>query len=349
MAPYRRAIAAAAVIAALIAGLGFLPWFHAAISTPLGDATIQIGLRRVEACAMGVCQSEAMGKLRGSYGTFAGLTFWIGAGFALLLLAQAATALRTGVADARLGRPTLLAGVGALVCGLAASFVFGPDTGGGEAEGFALEVAHASGGWITLGGLIAGLVVASLNATELPAAPLAPPLAHAYARARSSTAPADHGALAVGASPASPASSPVATDAASPTDALPRYAATIAALSHTGLDVRRVDGARAVAWADVVGVITRALPDGTPFVDVVSTAGATVRLGPWTELSGARVPGIDARDPRASARALAAHVRDCAPGAKLDGATRAFVDGALADPPALADAAALAGYDDRLA
>jgi hypothetical protein len=61
------------------------------------------------------------------------------------------------------------------------------------------------------------------------------------------------------------------------------------------------------------------------------------------------VPGYDPADPRAAARALAAHVHGHAPAATLDRATAAFVAGELAEPPSLPDAAALAAYDDRLA
>ena len=68
------------------------------------------------------------------------------------------------------------------------------------------------------------------------------------------------------------------------------YAVVVADVTAAGIDARREAGeAVLVMWRDVVGVVARRLPpqlDGLPFVDIVSTAGMTLRILPWTRLTG---------------------------------------------------------------
>ena len=81
------------------------------------------------------------------------------------------------------------------------------------------------------------------------------------------------------------------------------------------------------------------------FVDLVSNAGATLRILPWTRLTGERLEG-EPGDERARnlVKLIVAHC----PAAKLDRATRAFVDDG--QPAAqLPDRAMLAEHDARLA
>ncbi len=126
------------------------------------------------------------------------------------------------------------------------------------------------------------------------------------------------------------------------------HALRSAEVTRAGLDARREDGAsRIVLWADVVGAIARRLPpayDGAVFVDLVSTPGNTVRVLPWTQLTGAPLAGTD----DARARALLAQVQAHAPDAKLDPATLRYLTG---DGPApqLPDVAMLAAHDQRVA
>ena len=113
-----------------------------------------------------------------------------------------------------------------------------------------------------------------------------------------------------------------------------------------GIDARREDGlARLVLWRDVVGVVARRMPpayDGAAFVDIVSTAGSTLRIVPWTRLTGRLEAEGDARP-----RAVVEHVVACCPGVRLDPATRIFLD--TGEPAQLPDLDTLRAHDDRLA
>ena len=122
-----------------------------------------------------------------------------------------------------------------------------------------------------------------------------------------------------------------------------------AELTRAGIDARREDGSPLlVAWSDVVGVVVKRLPnayDGATIVDVVSTAGSTLRILPSTKLTGGdSITGDDAD----RARGVASLIRSYCPACHLDAATRSFLDGS--GPAAqLLDVAALAAYDQRLA
>jgi hypothetical protein len=128
-----------------------------------------------------------------------------------------------------------------------------------------------------------------------------------------------------------------------------RYATLTATISHVGIDARREDGfTRTVMWPDVVGIVARRLPadepyEGATFVDVVSTAGATLRILPWTRLSGDRIEGDGAERARAFVQLAAARC----PGAKLDAATRTFL-GSHGQAAQLPDEPTLAAHDRRL-
>jgi hypothetical protein len=128
------------------------------------------------------------------------------------------------------------------------------------------------------------------------------------------------------------------------------YVAVTTELTGGGLDARREDGSsRLVLWRDVVGAVVRRMPDvysATVFVDIVSTAGSTLRIVPWTRLLGDRIPEGDGSDGD-RARALVDYVQLKAPGAKLDAATRQFLDtGEVAQIP---DVETLRAHDARLA
>jgi hypothetical protein len=128
-----------------------------------------------------------------------------------------------------------------------------------------------------------------------------------------------------------------------------RYATLTATISHVGIDARREDGfTRTVMWPDVVGIVARRLPAEEPyesatFVDVVSTAGATLRILPWTRLAGDRIEGDGAERARAFVQLAAARC----PGAKLDAATRTFL-GSHGQAAQLPDEPTLAAHDRRL-
>ena len=125
------------------------------------------------------------------------------------------------------------------------------------------------------------------------------------------------------------------------------YTALTAELTAGGIDARREDGtSRLVLWRDVVGVVARRLPtdfDGTTFIDIVSSAGSTLRIVPWTRVTGElTVAEGDARP-----RSVVERVLACCPDAHVDPATRAFLDdGEAAQLP---DLATLSAHDERLA
>jgi hypothetical protein len=129
-----------------------------------------------------------------------------------------------------------------------------------------------------------------------------------------------------------------------------RYAVTHAEVSRAGIDARREDNTTAlVMWRDVIGAVARRLPkhlDGVTFVDVVSTAGATIRLLPWTKLK-LDEPLDDTTDARRALAVLAVITERC-PDISLDPATRAFIE-KRGEAAQLPDAATLAAHDERLA
>jgi hypothetical protein len=129
------------------------------------------------------------------------------------------------------------------------------------------------------------------------------------------------------------------------------YAVASVELSRAGLDARRADGSsRLVMWRDVGGIVVRRLPEelgGAPFADIVSTADSTLRILPWSRLSGD--PVETSGDPDAMLRALVAYVRAHASAIKLDTMTRTFVDTPGERPAQLPDAGLLAEHDARFA
>jgi hypothetical protein len=121
------------------------------------------------------------------------------------------------------------------------------------------------------------------------------------------------------------------------------YSAMTAQLTRAGIEARLEDGAEhLVMWRDVIGVVVRRTPaeyDALTFIDLVSTAGATLRLVPWTRFTGEPVD--------AAPRALAVQLVAWCTRATLDPATQRFVDGGEAAQ--LPDLAMLAAHDAKLA
>lgn len=122
------------------------------------------------------------------------------------------------------------------------------------------------------------------------------------------------------------------------------YVALTAQISRAGIEARLEDGKeRLVMWRDVIGIVVRRLPPvhaSAPFVDLVSTAGATVRLVRWTRFMGDPLP----EEMRAQVRQLVAWC----PRATLDPATRVFVESG-GEAAQLPDLATLVAHDEKLA
>lgn len=129
-----------------------------------------------------------------------------------------------------------------------------------------------------------------------------------------------------------------------------QYAVAAASISSAGITAEREDGTtRVVDWDAIVGIIARRLPqeapyEGATFVDLVSTAGATLRILPWTRVSGAPLYGEGEERARAFVQLVAARCLD----AKLDSWTKVFSDGA-GRAAQLPSAKTLDAHDARLA
>ena len=129
-----------------------------------------------------------------------------------------------------------------------------------------------------------------------------------------------------------------------------RYTATVAELTAAGIKAEREDGLKkTIAWSDIVGVVARRLPptqpfDGATFVDIVSTAGSTLRILPWTQLRGHIFVAVAVERARAFVNIVAAQALD----ARLDAATKLFAESASGHAAQLPTAATLAAHDDRM-
>jgi hypothetical protein len=130
-----------------------------------------------------------------------------------------------------------------------------------------------------------------------------------------------------------------------------KYAVVSVDISGTGIVATREDGTiKTIEWDKIVGVIARRLPPDKPYeaatiVDVVSSAGSTVRVLPWTKIRGGLPLDKQAVE---RARGFVNLVASQALSAKLDAATKLFADtsGQAAQLPTLAT---LSSHDDRLA
>ncbi|HUJ61082.1 MAG TPA: hypothetical protein VLX92_21410 [Kofleriaceae bacterium] len=252
---------------------------------------------------------------------------WTDLAYAALIALQAGRRLLTDTSSARLTRFGYLIGLGCASTTAVTAYLLGLDA----------DVAHRR--WappILIAGELIGLVALYYASDggrgELIAT--APPPVRGAARPTRPPSSSDSGA--------EPMPSPLRGKLS--------YATATAEITIAGVDARREDGvARLVLWRDVVGVVARRLPaampyEGAPFVDLVSTATATLRILPWTRLSGERLDGIGERRLRALVQLVVARC----PEVQLDPATRRFLAGPE-QPAQLPDEATLAAHDGRLA
>jgi len=129
-----------------------------------------------------------------------------------------------------------------------------------------------------------------------------------------------------------------------------KYAVTTAKISSAGIDASRIDGlTKLVRWADIVGIVARRFPphtpyDGAHFVDIVSSAGATLRILPSTDLTGHTFVSDPVERAREIVNLFAAQALD----AKLDSATKVFANG-TSKAAQLKDETTLGAHDARLA
>ena len=344
-------VLALASIGLIVAGTLVLGWFVARVSgAGMGIELITIDLREARACTPeGVCGTFPIDKMRGGsgYPTFALISFWAGLVVAALVLYQAGSRLLAGFASESLSKTGYGLAMLVVMTGIAAGYLFGPDTGTAELGGMRLAVERSWGAITLIAGLLVGC--ASMYYAALPdsgsdhGSVSAPALAPARALPEPARARVPSEQFAKLASERT--SVPIPTMLKGKL----QYATLVAELTRAGIDARREDGKTLlVMWSDVVGVVVRRLPpdlDGAPFVDIVSSAGSTLRMLPWTRLSGEPVEG----EGELRLRALVQLVTARCPDAQLDRATRAYVDGGTEQAPQLPDVATLAAHDERLA
>jgi hypothetical protein len=331
----------------LIAATLVVDWFR--LEMP-GLDSFGIDLRSAHGCdALGnVCASTSLSEMRGGYPALAAVTFFGGLAFGAAVAVTVGRKLLTGDGSPSIwsrGAQTL----GGIVffAALGAGFVFNPDTGAERMMSSLLDITititrtwapFAMLGAVFLGQLAVYFARVDSSTTALPdPVPTLPP-------ARAVVIPAHLRDA-----------TPIPTAAATVPPELRgklRYAVRVAELSRGGIDARREDGSSVlVMWRDVIGVVARRLPSElgpTTFIDVVSTAGATVRVLPWTKLSFDDGRVLDDSSEAARALALLAVVTERCPDLTIDPATRKFIE-TRGEAAKLPDLATLAAHDERLA
>ena len=346
----------------------------------LGTAHMQIGLHSATACfADGECASTSLSNLRGLYPSLASFTFWVSLVVCLLVSIQAGLRLLTGEANALLTR------LGYTICALAVigtvftAFIFAPETA--ETTIASVTVTRTWAPVIMLFGyaLAAYVLYLAMGDDDEPVyQPITVPISVVKRDSsdpgkrtpvksepivpikESRVRPPDSIPLPLEPGPArkplepKPDSFELVVKLRCPTalEHQLRYATQVATFTTDGIDAEREDGSkRSVAWGDVVGVVARRLPADSPydsltFVDLVSLAGATLRILPWTNVGGELTLPIDA-DAAERARAFVQLIAARCPGARLDSATRTFLGGR--GPAAQLTPELLVAHDERLA
>lgn len=340
-------------------------WFegHSAVGT------IALGLRWIEVCtAQDVCASVSLKHVTGLYPMAASVALWSGIVFVAAVAGQCGLRLIGGAAYERLASKCYLLGMSAAAAALATSYMFGPDPDELASGLLAITFERTWAPLVMVGGHLAGILAiyysmvheTSDEAAPYTALPGARVMPAPGARAGSAAAEA-HGDTAADATASRRARAGATVPMPPQLRGQIAYTAVAADVTRAGLDARLESGSpRLVLWRDVVGAVARRLPPehgSAPFVDVVSAAGATLRVLPWTKLTGDALPGAPAgagelvplTDPDLDrVRAILALVVERCPTAHLDRATSA-VHLDRAPPPQLPDLATLAAHDARLA
>lgn len=356
---------AIASVAAIVASALAMDWFVATLNGPFAGLDLQhisIDLREARACARidealqcGSAPMEMMDS--GLYGPLSTITFWGSMLFALAVVYQCGSKLFAGFANETITNAAHGLASLVMLATVGAGYLFGPDVGSVEVMGVGIDVDRTWGPVAMLAGVIVGNV--ALYMTREPEVvaytPVEVPVA--VARTRTATKPplvtpqpvaVERAKIGSGQQP------PLARPSRAPTTPPPigltgkvQYATLAGELTVAGIDARREDRpGLLVLWRDVVGLVVRRLPDeleGYTFLDIVSTAGMTLRILPWTKLTGELLDGAD-HDARI--RALVALVRPRCNDAKVDKATQLFLDG---KPPAQLGLDLLAKHDQALA
>lgn len=334
-------------LALLVVSLFVLSWFVA--TTPAG--TMSIDLRRARMCISdGDCMAFSLGQIKsGMYGSLAFTALYGAIVFSLLVGFQAVARLTSGVANVRLSKLGYLGGIGLFGNAFVAAYLFNPQVTGIQSELMGIDVERTIAPILYFLAMFVGIAVlyfASSQTTDdvgeyKPLAPLP-------AQKHPSSPPAS-------AIPQKTSSSPPSSAFGSgPISVIPvhlqkkmKYVALTAQITRAGIDARREDGSsQLVLWRDVVGLVARRMPaelDGITFLDIVSSPGSTVRITPWTRVTGETFAG----EGDAFTRAVLGKLVGYCASATLDPATQRFHKGELAAQ--LPDGEKLAAHDAKLA
>ena len=377
--------AGGALIAMLVATFA-MAWFDlqleitadtglGAAAGTLDSAHMQIGLHSATACfADGTCASTSLDNLRGVYPSLATYTFWITLAVCVMVALQAGARLLTGQASALLTRLGYLVSVLALIGAVFTAFVFAPETAETTIATVTVHRTWAPASMLFGYALALYVLYLAIGDDDEPVyQPVTVPIPVVK---RDSSDPGKREPV------KSEPIVPIKESRVRPPDSIPlelapprepkpdsfelvvklrcptalehnlRYATLTATFTAAGIEAEREDGSTcSVAWADVVGVVARRLPaenpyDSLTFVDLVSLAGATLRILPWTNVGGELSLPIEA-DAAERARAFVQLIAARCPSARLDSATRTFLGGR--GHAAQLTTELLAQHDDRLA
>jgi hypothetical protein len=371
----RLLVCASGSLALIAVSTLFLDWFREAIGVnTIGFLVVRIDLRSLYACTpAGKCTSGPLTNL-GFYPSCASWAFFGSLAFGALVAFQAGSRLFSGAVSKRLNKIGYTAGSLMLTNALAAGYLFPPETV--RLGDLSLTVDRTWAPAMLLFGIFAGLIALALSVHEgleddvgeykpitipgkTPSSPgkLTSSSSQGGRKAAANVKPlgAKPEIQRVGEVPHEPgaATGENGVQKAEHVETLRKtlsFATTSAELSAGGIEARREDGlVKLVRWGDIVGVVARRLPlvapyDSVTFVDLVSTAGATLRILPWTRLLGDPVEGEGDERARCLVQLLAARC----PEAHLDPATRTFL-GSHGPAAQLPDVETLAAHDARLA
>ncbi len=334
----------------IIVGTLVLDWFVFHIPI-MGLDHFSVDLRSVHACRSdGVCGSAPMSMApAGLYSTFATLALWSSLAFAGLVVLQTGARVLSASASASLSKTGYMLGVAVMLLAIASGYLFGFEVGGADVPELGISV-HVDRTWapvVLLLGDLAGIAAlfSAVHYNGGLATVTAPELATARALPSKYEAPLK----------SEPILKVAPERVSSPIPVFPdqlrrklKFVVLTAEITRAGVDARREDGSTVlVMWRDVVGVVARRLPtvhDGATFVDLVSSAGSTLRFLPWTRITGERIEGEGEHRACTMVELVAARC----PEAKLDPATRAFIE-RRGDAAQLPDVETLAAHDQRLA
>jgi hypothetical protein len=353
-----------ASIAMILASTLAMDWFVARIGGAIDVSKITFDLREARACAdAGPCAVVPVEMIkRNFYPTFAAITFWGSLAFVVIIIYQGGSKLLGGFANETLAKASYVFGSLLILSSVGAGYLFGPDLGPASMMGLDIDVGRGWGPSTMLLGLLLGMgaiyAMREASSNDVEYKPI-DPIPAAIARHKPPTAPPPVAQRAPTAPPVAHTTTSLPRPkkvSSAPMQAMPdqfkgkiQFAVVSGEITVAGIDARREDGhVVLVMWRDVVGLVVRRLPpelDGHPFVDIVSTAGMTLRMLPWSRLTGEPVDG----DAEARARAFVQLVRPRCPDAKLDKATLGFLDDTSRKPAQLSSLDLLAKHDQAIA